>query len=133
MTTLAETINDSEFFFPFSHRDYITLLSIDSVTFLRNSGSVFRGGWELEQMRPLVEMSENWRVGHSESMLSKKNPGSCEKMSVRKKFNNNEREHFNYSFLFSFLTYTCRSRYDHSNLPILTTKELFMFLNYSST
>lgn len=62
----------NERFFPFSHRDYITLLSIDRVTFLRNSGSVFREGWELEQMRPLVEMSENQRVGHSESMLSKK-------------------------------------------------------------
>lgn len=124
----------SFFFSFFTQRLHHVAIYRQCYFFLRNSGSVFRGGWELEQMRPLVEMSENWRVGHSESMLSKKkNPGSCEKMSVRKEFNNNEREHFNYSFLFSFLTYTCRSRYDPSNLPILTTKELFMLLNYSST
>lgn len=82
------------------------MLSIEGVTFLRNSGSVFRGGWELEQMRPLVEMSENRRVGHSESMLSKKKiSGSCEKMGVRKEFDNNEREQLNDYLFFSFYTY----------------------------
>lgn len=49
-------------------------------------------------------------------------------MSVRKEFGNNDREHFNYSSLLSFLTRKW-SRHDPSNLPILTTKELFMLLN----